>query len=151
MSLNHTARYEELKSSDSYGISVTNSKTTDGISGSPYCYYNYDTNTSPYKLFPDITPGDISVSTGIDDAVFGMKEVSGQDLVGMLIEGKDLEKDKDVFMDVIMRLPSVNRDNLKAIEVYERLRKFSKIINAVDLKKWLIGIFLFVNIFIHLI
>ena len=59
---------------------------------------------------------------------------SGQELLGMLVEGKDLIKDRNEFIEVIMRLPSVGGDNLKAIEVYERLRKLAITSGLVDVE-----------------
>lgn len=47
-------------------------------------------------------------------------------LLGMYLEGKDLEKNKQEYLDAIFKLPGVNNDSLKAVEVFERLKKISK-------------------------
>lgn len=65
---------------------------------------------------------------------FGPQPTSGAELIGMLVEGKDLVENKDEFLEKILLLPSVKGDNLKAIEVYERLRKLAIVTSLVDVE-----------------
>ncbi len=114
--------------------------TTSGSSGKGVPYITTPNNPSfsptpnPNVInVPFVNPDPNSFKWTIDDNTMTFPvPASGQELLGMLVEGKDLIKDKDEFLDVILRLPSVGRNNLKAIEVYERLRKLAITTGLVD-------------------
>lgn len=44
-------------------------------------------------------------------------------LLEMYFEGKTLEENKQEFIDVIMKMPFVNGNNIKAIQVFNKLKK----------------------------
>lgn len=77
------------------------------------------------------TLGSWSTGTVTTDSIFlddTQNYVFASKLLGMYLEGKDLETDKKEYLDVIMRLPGVNNDTLKAVAVFERLKKISKVL-----------------------
>jgi len=47
----------------------------------------------------------------------------------LYINGKDLLKDRQEYLDIILRLPYVDNDNLKAVEVFERWKKTQNSLN----------------------
>lgn len=44
-------------------------------------------------------------------------------LLEMYFEGKTLEENKQEFIDVILKMPFVNGNNIKAIQVFNKLKK----------------------------
>lgn len=94
----------------------------------------------PHPTPPYVPPAPDRVNvpyTGGTDTIFdfGKKTSAGAELGGMLIEGKDLIDDKKEFLEKILKLPSVDGNNLKAIEVLERLRKLAIILGVADPEK----------------
>ena len=51
------------------------------------------------------------------------------ELMDLYIQGKDVIKDKKEYIDIILRLPYVDNDNLKAVEVFERWKKKKNLLN----------------------
>ncbi len=56
-------------------------------------------------------------------------ESTSAELMDLFIQGKDVIKDKTEYLDVILRLPYVKNDNLKAVEVFERWKKTQNLLN----------------------
>lgn len=95
----------------------------------PAISFSNDVNTGIFM------PGNqpiISFSTSGTDKL--EVESDSAELMDLYIQGKDVIKDKTEYLDVIMRLPYVKNDNLKAIEVFERWKKTQKLLNKSEAK-----------------
>lgn len=63
----------------------------------------------------------------VEDSESISSKASAADLTDLYLEGKDPIQDKKEFLDIILRLPYVANNNLKAIEVFERWKKMQKL------------------------
>ncbi len=61
---------------------------------------------------------------GSDTLGFSTSSATAADLMDLCIQGKDLLKDRQEYLDIILRLPYVDNDNLKAVEVFERWKRY---------------------------
>ena len=68
-----------------------------------------------------------------DNLIIGSSEIgistNAAELMDLYIQGKSIIKDKDEYLDIIMRLPYVQGDNLKAVEVFERWKRTQNFLN----------------------
>lgn len=50
-------------------------------------------------------------------------------ILGMILLGVDPDENKEEYLQVIRRIPSVKDDNLKILVIYDRVRKLHKILD----------------------
>lgn len=88
--------------------------------------FSNDYNTGIYGDKLD----NLSISSG------GLYEAptNSAELMDLYIQGKDVLKDRQEYLEVIMRLPFVKNDNLKAVEVFERWKKTQNFLNKSEVE-----------------
>jgi len=111
-----------------YSIGTSSGTSNPHIYNPPQIY--------PWTVQPNVSPAVISDNTftfdpnTIEKKVDGSMDYATMELFEMLLKGKDFEKHKKEYMDIIMKLPWVNRNNLKALQTFKRFKKLAKLMEV---------------------
>jgi len=98
----------------------------------PAVTFEKDKNTGIFMV-DSAMPGISFSAGGIEELKLSLPSTSAE-LMDLFIQGKDVIKDKKEYLEVILRLPYVQGDNLKAIEVFERWKKTQRLLNTAEVK-----------------
>lgn len=91
-------------------------KVDSGTAKVPDISFSSDNTTGLYKMG---NADKIGLAVGGGEFTLSVSSTSAQ-LTDLYLQGKDPIEDRQDYIDIILRLPYVKNDNLKAVEVFER-------------------------------